>query len=143
MQGFEEVTLSWQGNPYVVPANNQMMLVAKVEAAIYNATGKPAVMFLTTDGAAANYAAISMAYAAALQHAGASVTEDQVYLSLQNSFAEGDSKAAIAMQGAVMGLLAIISPPVHRKIVGDVGAEKKSKTKPKKKASSKPSTASS
>jgi hypothetical protein len=125
MQGFEDVTIGWGGESYVVPADGQLMLIAKIEAAFRTATGKPAIQALLQAGGP-EYAALAMAFGAALRHAGASVTDDELYLSIQEGFAKGENGAAVAVQETIMALLSIISPPMGATLRGgDSGGEKK------------------
>ena len=107
MAGFEDVHLSWRGETFTVPASGQMRLIAKVEDALSGDTGKQALSILfRREGPP--YTALASAYAAALRHAGAKVTDDEVYLS-------------------------IISPPAARLLRGggdDAEDEKKTVTAP-------------
>lgn len=123
MQGFEDVTLSWGGESYTVPADQQLMLVARIEAAIRAASGKQAVPFLLTPGGP-DYAALSMAYGAALRYAGCDVTDADIYLAIQEDMAEQKADVAIKVQGAIMGLIAIVSPPLGSKLLGDEKGKK-------------------
>ena len=122
MKGFEPVTLSWKGESYTVPAEGQLMLVAKIESALRDATGKPAMQALLQSGGP-DYAALAMAFGAALRHAGANVTDDELYLSIQSDFAESRADAAVVVQGSIIALLSIISPPMGEAMRG--GADEK------------------
>ena len=117
MQGFEPVTLSWKGQEYVVPAEGQLMLIARIEAALREATGKPAMQALLQRGGP-DYAALAMAFGSALRHAGAAVTDDEIYLSIQSDFAESRADTAAAVQGCIVALLSIISPPMGAAMKG-------------------------
>jgi len=46
MHGFEDVTLHWHGQAYTIPANRQMMLIAKIEDALSGDTGQQATSIL-------------------------------------------------------------------------------------------------
>jgi hypothetical protein len=61
---------------------------------------------------------LARAFGAALRYAGAQVTDDEVYLSIQSDLADGRTDAAGAAQAAILSLLAIISPPVAMKLAG-------------------------
>jgi hypothetical protein len=114
MLGFEPVTLTWKGVAYTVPAREQMLLIAKIEDALSGDTGQQAmtVLFRRQGPPHSNLAA---AYGAALRHAGARVTDAEVYLSIQTDIAEKSRDEVMAtIQGAIIGLLSIISPPVAR-----------------------------
>lgn len=131
MKGFEDVNLSWQGETYTVPANEQLMLIAVIEDKLSDGTGAPAVAALMRDGGP-GFARLAAAYGAALHHAGASVSPEEVYLSMQESFAGGEAEVAEKVQAAILGLLSIISPPVYRDLMGVAKPGKKSETKQKK-----------
>lgn len=114
MRGFETVTLRWQGGEYAIPPERQLRLIADLED-ILATPGTPAVLALTSKNTP-NYARLSEAYGAALRFAGAEVEDAEIYLHLQDLLSEGDPSAAILVQREVIGLLAIMSPPAHRKI---------------------------
>ena len=133
MQGFEDVTLSWGGKDYTVPADKQLMLVARIEAAIREASGKHAIPFLLTPGGP-DYAALSMAYGAALRYAGADVSDDDIYLAIQEDMADQQAEVAIKVQGAIMGLIDIVSPPFGSKLRGGMTGKKTQAAKAKAKA---------
>jgi hypothetical protein len=111
MRGFEPVTLVWQGESYIVPAENQLLLVAAIEDALAGASGQHAIHILTRAGGP-SYVKLSQAYGAALRHAGADVTDDEIYLSIMSDFAEQNADVAVKVQAAIMALLAIVAPPI-------------------------------
>lgn len=115
MDGFQDVTLSWQGVEYVVPANDQMRLIAVIEDALMDSTGTPAVAVLSRRGGPSQ-SRLSVAYAAALRHAGAKVSDQEVYLTLQADIADQNLEIQTKIQVATLGLLAILSPPMMSKI---------------------------
>lgn len=112
MKGFEDVTLSWKGEDFVVQANRQMMLIAEIEDVLVK-PGQQAVTVLLNGPA---HSRLARAYGAALRYAGASVTDDEIYLSITADLAEGKADAVVKIQAAVLGLLAIIAPPIARKL---------------------------
>lgn len=98
MSLFQSVTLIWRGTEYKVPADQVMMLIAKVEdiltlPELMNPKGRP-------------LAKISMAYGAALRHAGAKATDEEIYSAM---FTAGEQ--ASAATDAVNGLLMMMVPP--------------------------------
>lgn len=97
MSIFQPVTLKWNGDEYIVPANQVMGLIAQIEDAITlpELLGKKG----------APLGRVAMGYGAALRYAGARVTDEQVY---QGMFG-GDSSTTI--QAAVTGLLSMMIPP--------------------------------
>lgn len=124
MKGFEPVTLSWKGESYTVPADQQLMLIAKIEDALAGSAGQPAVMVLTRQGGP-TYSKLALAFGAALRHAGADVTDDEIYLSIMEDFAESNAEVAMKVQAAILALLSIIAPPVAKALMGDGGKKSK------------------
>lgn len=127
MTGFQEVKFEWRGETYTVPAEGQLMLVAKIEAAIRSATGMPTVPVLLQEGGP-DPACLAMAFGAAIRHAGGNATDAEIYLSMQEGFAEADVTEALRVNDYVLALLSIVSPPVARKLMGSLDmdeAEKK------------------
>lgn len=121
MHGFEEVKLGWQGEEFAVPPERQLMLIAKIEDALAGSSGRQAVDILLQPSGPP-MARLSQAYGAALRYAGASVSDDEVYLSIMEDFASGKADAAVKVQSAIVALLAIVAPPIARKMAE---AEKK------------------
>lgn len=119
MQGFSDVTLGWQGDSFTVPANRQLMLIAKIEDALAGDGGEQAIAVLFRKNGAP-HSRLAAAYGAALRYAGADVTDEAVYLSIQSDIATQSSKAvAASVQRMLMGLLAIISPPTAAVMRGE------------------------
>lgn len=117
MHGFEDVTITWQGDDYTIPANRQLMLVAKIEDALAGDTGEQAIgMLLRREGPP--YARLAMAFGAALRFAGCEVEDDAIYLSMMQGLAESEGDAVAAVQGQIMALLTIVSPPMGRALTG-------------------------
>jgi hypothetical protein len=123
MKGFEPVELSWRGLPYLVPAENQMRLIAEVEDALCAGTGLQAIQVLTRRGGP-SYSRLSCAFGAALRYAGCHVSDEEVYLSIQEDFAASNSELAEKVQSAVLALLSILSPPIARSVRGTQSPEK-------------------
>lgn len=118
MKGFQPVTLHWGDKSYTVQAEDQLRLIAEIEDVLSDSSGRAAVSVLMKKGGP-SFSRLSMAYAAALRYAGASVSDQEIYLTMQEGLADADSSTAEMVQDLVIGLLAIIAPPVHRRIVGD------------------------
>ena len=130
MKGFEDVSITWGGDTYVVPADGQLLLVAKIECALKEATGKPAVAaLLDREGGGPSYAALSMGLGAALRHAGADVTDPEIYLAIQADMAASKADVAMMVQSTIMTLLSIVSPPIIEAMNAPVNAGKKPKAK--------------
>lgn len=123
MRGFEDVTLTWQGRDYTVPANRVFELVRRVETTIMD--GKKTAAFVLLLNNAVPQSVLAMSYAEALRFAGAEVTAEEVYLTIMHGFANDAAQAAIDVQQAVIGLLCIISPPMAHEILKPSGGEKK------------------
>lgn len=111
MQGFEPVTLSWSGESYTVPAEGQLMLIAKIEDALSGASGRQAIEVLMQYGGP-SYTKLSQAFGAALRHAGADVSDEDIYLSIQADLARNSADVIAKVQSAILALLAIVSPPI-------------------------------
>jgi len=122
MKGFEPVTLSWQGESYTVPAEGQLMLIAKIEDALTGGRGGHAFRVLSQQGGP-SFVRLSQAYGAALRHAGAEVSDDEIYLSMMQGLADGKAEAAEQIQTVILGLLSIVAPPIALSLGG--GAKKK------------------
>lgn len=117
MHGFEDVTLTWKGEDFTVPANRQLMLVAKIEDALAGDTGEQAIgMLLRREGPP--YARLAMAFGAALRFAGCDVSDDDVYMSMMEGLSESKGDAVANVQGSIMALLAIVSPPMSAALTG-------------------------
>lgn len=118
MQGFEPVTLSWKGESFTVPADKQMMLIAEIEEALAGPKGEAplAVLFRKTGVPPTR---LANALAAALRYAGAKVTPEEVYLSVQEDIANSTRDQIAQKQWATLvSILSIISPPMAAKITG-------------------------
>lgn len=123
MRGFEDVTLTWQGQDFTVPANRVFELVRRVEMTIMD--GKHTAAFVLLLNNAVPQSVLAMAYAEALRFAGADVTAEEVYLTIMNGFASNAAQAAIDVQQSIVGLLCIIAPPMAHEILNPSGDEKK------------------
>lgn len=128
MKGFEDVKLSWKGTEYTVPANKQLMLIAKIEDALAGDTGEQAIAVLFRKNGAP-HSRLAAAFGAALRYAGASVTDEDVYLSIHADIAsQSRTRVAATIQGLMMALLEIISPPTSAALRGETA-----ETEPEKK----------
>lgn len=131
MKGFEDVTLSYDGKSYVVPADRVLLLVAEVEDALRGRGSQSAVEVLLRSGGPSQ-ARLAQAYGAALRFAGADVRDDEIYIGIQERMAQRDPEALTAVQSAILSLISIVSPPIAMALVDDVpGASKKKPRKAK------------
>lgn len=124
MKGFEPVTLTWRGASYEVPAERQLMLVAQIEDVLRGNTGRSALDILMQKGGP-GIARMSQAFGAALRFAGSDVSDEEIYLSIHKDLAEQNVESLLAMQGATLALIGIISPPVAMALRGEDDGEKK------------------
>jgi hypothetical protein len=113
MDGFQDITLTYKGVDYTLKANRMLPVVAQIEDAIRGDSARQAVQILLQPGGP-SYPRLAMAYAAALRGAGAGVSADEIYLSIMQDFADGNSDAAEGVQRAIFTLLSIMSPPIAR-----------------------------
>lgn len=113
--GFQDVTLGWRDASYVLPAERQMMAIAKIEAALCpDGRGQPVQKLLTGNGL--TYHQLASAYGAALRSAGARVTDEDIYLSIMTDLANSATEVQEKVQVACLGLLEIVAPPVALKL---------------------------
>lgn len=114
---FKSVTIDWGGKDYVIPADSQMRLIAEVEAALQgDGTRNP--LYILTQGDGPTHMETARAYGAALQFAGAKVSVEDVYFSIQEDVATGSAARGAEVQAKVIALISILSPPLGAKIVG-------------------------
>lgn len=119
MHGFDDVTLSWADKSYTVPANQQLMLIAKIEDALAGDTGEQAIALLMRKNGPP-HSRMAAAFGAALRYAGAGVTDEDVYLSIHQDIASGSKmQVATKVNMMILALLSIISPPVAAAIRGE------------------------
>lgn len=122
MRGFEDITVRWKGADYTLKARGIMPLVASIEDIISGTSGVPAVAILMGQNGGPTVSRVSMAFAAMLRHAGAKVSDDEVYLSVQGELLDGSGEALSAMSQACNLLLAIVSPPLAEKMTSAMDA---------------------
>jgi hypothetical protein len=125
MHGFEDVTLSWAGRDYVIPANRQMRLIAMVEDALSSGTGRQAIgILMQAEGP--SYSRLAGAFGTALRYAGAPVSDDEIYLAIMQDFADGDhAESTRKIQAAVLSLLTLIAPPIAAEMTKTAARDEK------------------
>jgi hypothetical protein len=123
---FEDVTLSWKDETFTVPANEQMVLIAKLETALRGDSGRqPLSILMQKEGP--SYGELARAYGAALRHAGAKVSDSEVYMSIQEDLTSLKGvKLTEKLQAATIAIISIMSPPLGHAILG-MGDGKKPK----------------
>ena len=115
MQGFEPVTISWQGKSYTVPAERQLMLIARIEDALSGETGEQATTILFRKEGPP-HSRLAAAFGAALRFAGGDASDDAIYLSIHEDIAAAaPDRVAEKINLMVLMLLSIISPPIAAK----------------------------
>ena len=129
---FEAVTLSWKDETFTVPSDQQMVLIAKLEEALRGTSNRqPLGILMQAEGP--SYAELARAYGAALRHAGAKVSDSEVYMSIQEDLAELNGEGVTQrLQAATIAIISIMSPPLGHKITGVNSAVKKLKAGKKK-----------
>jgi hypothetical protein len=109
---FEDITLSWLGTEYLVPANKVMGAIKVIENHITLAELYRGV----SEQGGVKMVALSEAYAALLKYAGARfITSEEVY---GNIFSSGNQQ--IATRDAIMGLLSMMIPPDQLRKMNEV-----------------------
>lgn len=114
MDAFDGVTLRWGGKAYTVPADRQMGLILRVETALRGDDVGDAMYQLFRPGGP-NRGALASAYGAALRYAGADVTDDQVFLVLQDRIGNLPQELRFEeMNRRIMQIMAIIAPQQYQ-----------------------------
>lgn len=123
MTGFEPVNLVWKGETFEVAPDRQMELIMRVEDVLRRGDTRPAVSILAQPGGP-GIARLAAAYDAALSYAGAKLEVGEVYLTCQAELAgEGEEQIGL-MYEATLGLMALLSPPMHKKVQAAVSSGK-------------------
>lgn len=122
MSGYDDVTLSWGGRDYTVPASRVMLLVCKVEDVLAGDDGEDAISVLLHKQPRAR---IARAFEVALTYAGADLAPGEIYLAVMQSLADRQADHARQVSEAVMTILALIAPPVHARIAQGASQGKK------------------
>lgn len=117
MSIFKEVKLQWNGRDYVIPPDNVLMAIAKVEDILTLGELSRAMVKNTIPTGK-----LAQAFGAILRHAGANVTDDEVYAGM---FGSGDR--ARAASSAVSTLLVLMIPPAELQQKGDVAPKRPGK----------------
>lgn len=109
---FNEIKLSWEGREYVIPSDNVMKIIAKVEDVITLSDLSKCATNKTLP-----LAKLSQAYALILQHAGVQgVDEEKVYAGMFSANLQENA------QRAVTTLLMLMIPPSHLQRLAEEGA---------------------
>lgn len=111
MRGFDDVSLSWNGETKNVPATEVFELVMRVENALHDGGKEPVFMRLMRRDYAVSH--LAKGYAAALSCAGFSVTAADIYLHIESGMADGDVERIGAIHNATVALLSIVAPNIY------------------------------
>lgn len=116
MAGFEDVTLTWAGQSYEIPAHDLMPLISKLENILLRdePEGVLAIDVLCNKRPLAK---ISECFEAVLRHVRAPVAPGEVYLAVMSAFAARDANYFAQVQDQVMQILSLLAPPVHLQIL--------------------------
>ncbi|MGB1215396.1 MAG: hypothetical protein ACPG4X_18650 [Pikeienuella sp.] len=128
---FPEVNIPWDGEDYTIPANNQLAIIAEVEEILMTSpsgeVNDPIFLLLNDRVPRSKMAA---AYGATLRHAGAEVSDDEIYLAMVEDISGKATGVNSVAWSVVMGLLALMAPPVYQDIVATKADAPKKKPKP-------------
>lgn len=102
VSAFDDVTLEWGGQPYVIKADRRMEAIARIEEFVTFAE-----LQRYWDRKTAPTARLAMAFASLLRHAGAKVTDADVYMGM---FPGGGSDPTSVTE-AITTLIAMMVPP--------------------------------
>lgn len=100
---FEEVKLTWNGRDFVIPPDQVLPCIAKVEDVLTLAQ-----LWRAMERQALPLAKLAQAYGMVLRHAGAVVSDEDVYAAL---FTSGEMQARA--RDAVLTLQVMMIPPEH------------------------------
>tara|TARA_R110000868_G_scaffold32425_3_gene117958 strand:- start:1261 stop:1656 length:396 start_codon:yes stop_codon:yes gene_type:complete len=104
---FDDVTFEWAGNNYTIPARRLLGAIARVEGVVTIAE----LMQTQVARGTVKLAVLAQAFGEVLRYAGAKVTDDEVYVGLFASPANGGAGNA---QGALAALVTLMVPPSVR-----------------------------
>jgi hypothetical protein len=99
------VTLKWNGQAYIVPADQLLPVIAAIESILTLAELQEHLSRKSIP-----QAKVAMAYGAALRLAGCDVTDNEVYITMFPNSSEGINAASNAVN-SVRGLIALMIPP--------------------------------
>lgn len=124
MRGFDDVTLSWNGEEKTVPADDVFEMVFRIEQALHDGGQVPVFMRLMQRDYTTSQ--LAKGYAAALAYAGHRVRPQDVYLSIESGMADNDVSRIETIHTATVSLLSIVAPNIHDSVFKSAeGGEKK------------------
>lgn len=105
MDVFKEVTFTFDGVEYVLPAEQQLRAIAKIEDVLtLGELGR------AQGGGRIPLAKLAIAYGIVLRECGAKLTDEQVY---NGMFKDGGRELARRSLAAIVALQALMIPPEH------------------------------
>lgn len=111
MQGFSAVEMGWGGETFTVPAERAFALALQVEIAIVGERGGSAIGHLLRPGGP-THGQLASGYGAALRFAGAKVSDEEIFLAIQDGLVSHDAAIEDGGRELILRLVAMISPPV-------------------------------
>jgi hypothetical protein len=111
---FDDVTLEWNGKPFTIKANKRMEAIARIEEHVTLAE-----LARFWQRGTAPQARLAKAFAAVLQSAGATVTDEEVYIGMM----PGGESNPEAVHASIQLLIAMMLPPeTMRKMTNGSGS---------------------
>lgn len=107
MRVFEEVTLSWKGQDYKIPADQMLRCIAQIEDVLTFGDLAAASM------GRVKLAKLSQAFGIALRSAGVEVSDDEVFFGMFGDKSERAKDIQERAQRAIFALQSIMIPPAH------------------------------
>lgn len=125
MRAFKDVTLVWRNKSYVVPADQMMSLIRRIEDIVTYMD-----MVNHSRRGSVPQGKLASAYALALNFAGAKVTEDEVYCEMFPSN-DGAIDFAASITSAITGLMQLMMPPEDSRLVRHHSGKEESPSVPR------------
>ena len=110
MSGFDDIKIGWKGAEYKVPSNRCFGLLARIEEVLAPAGSGLNAIDLLSDPRKAHLTKLVMAYGVALRYAGATVTDEEIYLSVSQEITKGGSAGFQGILTLSHGLLFMFFP---------------------------------
>lgn len=108
--GFQPIEIDWKGTTYRVAPDQCMELLAMIESILAPPGSGQGILQVLGSPQTAHLTRLARAYAAALRFAGAEVSDQDVYLSLQRDVSKGGMEGYQAILALSGGLMAMFFP---------------------------------
>lgn len=123
MSGFQDVTFDWKGQAYTIPATRVLALVARMENdPDLVPANQPLIQVILGAGRPAS---VALAFEHMLREVQAPFAPGEVYCAIMGDMTEGGADQVRRVQRVALELLAVIAPPVHRRVMGESRTGKK------------------